>query len=371
MALSSTIQSTLLRHHHEIEAALHTAIANVAIRTGTQETDPFYGQIQYHLGWVDANLVPTKNNMGKLLRPTLVLLAYETAGAGGRANAGQTGSAYLERALPAAVAVEFTHNFTLVHDDIEDGDVERRHRPTLWTIWGVPQAINTGDGIHSLARLVLWDVLNHGVDGHTAIHLADLLDRASLTLTEGQHLDINFEERLNISIPMYLDMIRRKTAALIACSTEMGACLGTANQEIIHHLRNFGEASGLAFQIRDDLLGIWATRSESGKTPASDIYRRKKSLPIIHALTHANDQDRQILMEIYQQSDPLSFNQVEAVLEIMEHAQTQAFCRQFLLEQCQQAYAALKKVPYLTNPLSRRAYHDLEIIVHFIEEAAH
>lgn len=371
MALSSTIQSTLQRYHDEIEAALQTIIANVAMRTGTQETDPFYGQIQYHLGWVDANLVPTKNNMGKLLRPTLVLLAYETAGAGGRTNTGEMESAHLQRALPAAVAVELTHNFTLVHDDIEDGDIERRHRPTLWTIWGVPQAINTGDGIHSLARLVLWKVLDHSVDGHTAIHLADLLDRASLTLTEGQHLDIDFEQRLDISIPMYLDMIRRKTAALIACSTEMGACLGTANQEIIHHLRNFGEAAGIAFQIRDDLLGVWATSAESGKTPAGDIYRRKKSLPIIHALTHADDRDRQSLMEIYQQSDPISADQVDVVLEVMKRTQTQTFCRQFLLEQCQQAYKALKKVPYLTNPLSRRAYHDLEVIVRFIEEATY
>jgi geranylgeranyl diphosphate synthase type I len=368
MALSSTIQSTLLRYHDEIEAALQTVIANVARRTGTQETDLFYGQIQYHLGWVDANLVPTKNNMGKLLRPTLVLLAYEAAGAGGRTNTGETESAYLQCALPAAVAVELTHNFTLVHDDIEDGDVERRHRPTLWTLWGVPQAINTGDGIHSLARLVLWDVLNYGVDGHTAIHLADLLDRATLALTEGQHLDISFEQRLDISIPMYLNMIRRKTAALIACSTEMGACLGTANQEIIHHLRNFGEASGIAFQIRDDLLGVWASSAESGKTPAGDIYRRKKSLPIIHALTHADDRDHRGLMEIYQQSDPISADQVDTVLEVMERTQTRAFCRQFLLKQCQLAYEALKKVPYLTNPLSRRAYHDLEIIVRFIEE---
>jgi geranylgeranyl diphosphate synthase type I len=371
MALSSTIQSTLLRHHHEIEAALQTVVATVARRTGTQETDPFYGQIQYHLGWVDANLVPTKNNMGKLLRPTLVLLAYETAGAGGRANVGEAESAYLQCALPAAIAVELTHNFTLVHDDIEDGDAERRHRPTLWTIWGVPQAINTGDGLHSLARLVLWKVLDYGVDGHTAIHLANLLDRASLIVTEGQHLDINFEQRLDISLPMYLDMIRRKTAALIACSTEMGACLGTANQEIIHHLRNFGEATGIAFQVRDDLLGVWATSAESGKTPAGDIYRRKKSLPIIHALTHASEQDRQSLMAIYQQINAINANQVEAVLDVMERTQTQAFCRQFLREQCQLAYEALKKVPYLTNPLSRHAYHDLEVIVRFIEEAAH
>lgn len=369
MALSSTIQSTLLRYRHEIETALRTAIADVA-RQGTQDTDPFYGQIQYHLGWVDADLVPTKNNMGKLLRPTLVLLAYEAVGAWGSAVADPTGNEHLQRALPAAVAVELTHNFTLIHDDIEDGDTERRHRPTLWTLWGVPQAINTGDGLHSLARLVLWKVLDQGIDGLAAVHLADVLDRATLLVTEGQHLDISFEQRLDISVAQYLDMIRRKTAALMACSAEMGACLGTNNQAIIHLLRNFGDAAGIAFQVRDDLLGVWAPSTESGKTRAGDIYRRKKSLPIIYALEHANPQDRQILEDIYQQDTPVTDEEVEEVLVVLERTQTKAYCRQFLVEQCQLAYEALKSVPRLANPLSQRAHHDLEIVVRFIEEAA-
>jgi geranylgeranyl diphosphate synthase type I len=371
MALSSTIQSTLLRYRNEIETALRSAIADAATFTGTQDIDLFYGQIQYHLGWVDADLVPVKNNMGKLLRPTLVLLAYEAAGAWGLATTDPKDNTHLQRALPAAVAVELTHNFTLVHDDIEDGDTERRHRPTVWTLWGVPQAINTGDGLYSLARLVLWKVLDHGVDELTAVRLAGALDRATLILTEGQHLDISFEQRSNISIALYLDMIRRKTAVLMACSTEMGARLGTANQNAIHHLRNFGEATGVAFQVRDDILGVWASSAESGKTPAGDIYRRKKSLPIIHALAHANTHDRQILADFYQQDAPLTDEQVEKVLAVMERTQTRAYCCQFLVEQCQLAYEALKSVPRLSNPLSIQAHHDLEIVVRFIEEAAH
>jgi geranylgeranyl diphosphate synthase type I len=370
MALSSAIQSTLLRYQHEINAALRSAIADVAAQTGTHDTDSFYGQIQYHLGWVDADLVPTQSNTGKLLRSTLVLMAYEIAGAWGLTPE-TTGTEHLQRALPAAAAVELTHNFTLIHDDIEDGDTERRHRPTVWTIWGMPQAINTGDGLHSLARLVLWKVLDRGVDGLIAIHLADTLDRASLVLTEGQHLDISFEQRSDISVAMYLDMIRRKTASLMACSAEMGACLGTDNQETISLLRKFGDAIGIAFQVRDDLLGVWASSAESGKTTAGDIYRRKKSLPILHALEHANAQDHQTLAEIYQQDTPVTARQVEEMLTIMQHTHTKAYCRQFLAAQCHLAYEALKSIPRHTNPLSIRAYHDLEIMVRFIEEAAH
>lgn len=371
MALSSAIQTTLLRYRHEIEAALRSAIADVAAQAGTHDTDSFYGQIQYHLGWVDANLTPTQSDTGKLLRSTLVLMAYELAGAWGLANPETTGTEHLRRALPAAVAVELTHNFTLIHDDIEDGDTERRHRPTVWTIWGVPQALNTGDGLHSLARLVLWKVLDQGVDGLTAVRLAHILDRATLILTEGQHLDLSFEQRSDISVAMYVDMIRRKTAALMACAAEMGALLGTRDQETIHALHDFGNATGIAFQVRDDLLGVWATSMESGKTPAGDIYRRKKSLPILHALEHANARDRQTLMEAYRQDAPVTARQVEDVLAVMQNTQTKAYCRQFLATHCQLAYDELKRVPYQTNPLTMRAHHDLETLVRFIEEAAH
>lgn len=370
MALSSTIQTTLLRYRHEIDAALRSAIADVAAQTGTRNTDSFYGQLQYHLGWVDANLAPTQSDTGKLLRSTLVLMAYELAGAWELENPETTGTEHLQRALPAAVAVELTHNFTLIHDDIEDGDTERRHRPTVWTIWGVPQAINAGDGLHALARLVLWKVLDQGVDGLTAVRLAHILDRATLILTEGQHLDISFEQRSDISVAMYVDMIRRKTAALMACSADMGALLGTNDQETIHSLHEFGEATGVAFQVRDDLLGVWGTSIELGKTPAGDIYRRKKSLPILHALEHANVRDRQKLTEIYQQDDSVTTRQVEDVLAVMQHTQTNAYCRQFLAEQCQSAYGALKRIPHHANPLSMRAHHDLETMVRFIEEAA-
>jgi geranylgeranyl diphosphate synthase type I len=325
--------------------------------------------MRYHLGWVDTNFLPTTSNPGKFLRPTLLLLAYEAAGVWGLAKepAADQIAPYLRRALPAAAAVELTHNFTLIHDDIEDGDTERRHRPTLWNVWGVPQAVNTGDGMFALARLTLWKVLDEGVEGEIAARLGAVLDQACLTLSEGQYLDISFEQRLDISVAMYLDMISRKTAALMSSAAEMGARLGTRDGKTIDRLRSFGRAMGIAFQIRDDMLGVWATTTESGKTPAGDIYRRKKSLPILHALEHANEHDQHLLNQVYQQDSPVTREQVETVLAAFARTQTPAYCHEFLVQQCHLAHEALANVPRNDNPISARALNDIETLLHFVE----
>ncbi len=374
MVTSSSIQSTLLRHQRLIDDALKSTLSTVIADSGASALDEFYGQMEYHLGWVDAKLQPTRNNPGKLLRPTLLLLAYEAAGAWELEDTAISYSddhSYLQRALPAAVAVELMHNFTLIHDDIEDGDVERRHRPTLWKLWGIPQAINTGDGMFAMARSALWGILDAGVDGTTAARLAQLLDRTILTVAEGQYLDINFETSLDISVAMYIDMIGRKTAALMSSATEIGACLGTRHFETIAHLKSFGKALGIAFQVRDDILGVWATAAESGKTQAGDVYRRKKSLPILHALEHANPEDTEILHAVYTPSLPgasVTDAQVQQVLTIFSRTNTLAYCREFLIQQCQLAHAALADVPQLAHPVSARALDDMFTLVKFIEE---
>lgn len=373
MALSTTIQSTLRRYQVEIETALRQAVLQIkdaVTGPGANNLQPFYGQIEYHLGWVDANFSPTVSNPGKLLRPTLLLLAYEAAGAWGLAAEDTSSSTHLRRALPAATAIELTHNFTLIHDDIEDGDTERRHRPTLWKLWGIPQAINTGDGLFALARLALWNVVNEGVEGSLAVRLGAVLDHTCMAISAGQYLDISFEERQDISVSMYIDMISRKTAALMECAAEMGAMLGTREQEIIDRLRSFGRAMGIAFQVRDDLLGVWATTAELGKTPAGDVYRRKKSLPVLHALEHAHAQDRQFLHEVYQQEIPVTGKQVEAILAIFENTRTKAYCCGFLAEQCRLAHEALASVPRTSSPVATRALDDMQTLLHFVEDAS-
>ena len=370
MSLSPSIQSVLSRHQAEIYAGLRRTVmrvSNAAARSEIADLQPYYGQIQYHLGWVNPDFSPAETHPGKLLRPTLLLLAYEAAGAWGLAT--ETPD-YLRRALPAAVAVELTHNFTLIHDDIEDGDAERRHRPTLWKLWGIPQAINTGDGLFALGRLALWGVLDEGVENSIAARLGAMLDLACLTLSEGQYLDISFEDRQDISVAMYIDMISRKTAALMSCAVEMGALLGTRDQETIQRLSNFGHAIGIAFQVRDDLLGVWASKAELGKTPAGDIYRRKKSLPILHALERAAEQDQLFLREIYEQEAPVTGEQVKAVLTIFARTHTKDYCRQFLADQCGLAHEALAHVPRSENSVAARALDDLETLIHFIEDAS-
>jgi geranylgeranyl diphosphate synthase type I len=370
MALSASIQSTLARHQPAIQEALNRAIQNVkdsSYSGNTPDLTPFYGQIQYHLGWVDEDFMHVTSNPGKLLRPTLLLLSYEAAGAWGLATSGNKN--HLRRALPAAAAIELTHNFTLIHDDIEDGDIERRHRATLWQRWGIPQAINTGDGLFALARLTLWDVLDEGVEGAIAARLGATLDRACLVLSEGQYLDISFEQQLDISVVQYVDMIARKTGALMGCAAEMGAMLGTRSQETIDRLREFGDAMGVAFQVRDDLLGVWATTAELGKTPAGDIYHRKKSLPFLHAQEHADFQDRQYLREVYLQEAPISSEQVQHFLEIFARTETRAYCRAFLAEQCRLAHEALSHVPLTSDQIARRAIGDMDMLVRFVEEA--
>ncbi len=370
MTTTTALQVTLLRHQKEIQEALRRAVMKAraaAISSGASDLQAFYGQIEYHLGWVDTSFTTVSSNPGKLLRPTLLLLAYEAAGAWGLPT---STAAYLGRALPAAAAVELTHNFTLIHDDIEDGDAERRHRSTLWKLWGIPQAINTGDGLFALARLTLWGVLEEGVEGTIAARLGAVLDHACLVLAEGQYLDISFEERQDIAVAAYVDMISRKTAALMACAAEMGAMLGTSNDETIKRLRSFGYAMGVAFQVRDDLLGVWASTEELGKTPAGDVYRRKKSLPYLHALEHANRNDQRFLREVYQQKAALSSEQVEEILAIFERAQTKKYCRAFLAEQCRVATETLASVPRTNSPVALRAIDDMQTLVHFVEEAA-
>lgn len=376
MTTSPTIQSALARHRTEIEASLHRAVqrasAIAAQSTSSNDLQGFYGQIAYHFGWVDTSFSPAQSKSGKLLRPTLLLLAYEAAGAWNTTEAGEYTSEkdYLRRALPAAAAIEMTHNFTLMHDDIEDGDTQRHHRPTLWAVWGVPNGINTGDGLFALSRLTLWDVLHEGVEGEIAARLGAVLDKACLVLAEGQYLDISFEKQLDISVAMYVDMIGRKTGILMSCATEMGGLLGTRDQETIERLRDFGYAMGIAFQVRDDLLGVWASTEELGKTPAGDIYRRKKSLPILHALEQASERDRQYLRQFYSQETPVTPEQVEAVLTIFERTETRAYCRAFLADQCHLAYAALHSVPRNNSPIAARAIADMEMLVRFVEEAS-
>ena len=222
-----------------------------ALMPGTEDTVPFYGMLRYHLGWVDEQLRKVNADTGKRIRARLCLLACEAVG-------GDPG-----QALPAAVAVELVHNFSLIHDDIQDRSEYRRHRRTVWAVWGEPQAINAGDDMFVLAQLAL-------VDGEldnprVTVHAVRALNQACRMLCEGQYLDLDFERRPTITLQDYYGMIERKTAALLGASCQLGALYGGAGPSVVAALSSFGKQLGIAFQIRDDYLGIWGIR----RKPAS------------------------------------------------------------------------------------------------------
>jgi geranylgeranyl diphosphate synthase type I len=272
-------------------------------------TRGLYEMIRYHLA-----LDGSGASGGKRMRPLLGLLAYASI-AGEHA-----------RALPGAAAVELGHNFSLVHDDIEDGDRERRHRPTLWTMHGIPQAINTGDTLFSLSRIALHRLSDLGFSDTKVLRLMRLYDETCLALCEGQYIDIATSESDQLlSVDGYFDMIGRKTAALIAASIEAGALLATDDEEVIARYRAFGWDLGIAFQVNDDLLGIWGAEQTTGKA-ASDVAHKKKTLPVIYAAEHATPSDRARLLELYANDDPAPADLAE-IVDILERVGAREYTR--------------------------------------------
>jgi geranylgeranyl diphosphate synthase type I len=256
----------------------------------------------YHFGWWDEQGEPSQGDGGKVLRPTLALLAAEAVG-GDAADA-----------LPAAVAVELVHNFSLLHDDVMDGDVTRRHRPTAWSIFGRNAAILAGDSLLTLA----FDVL--ACSGHPdAQGGARILSASVQSLVDGQSLDVEFEDRVDVDVVECLSMARRKTAALLACACAIGGLFGGGRPGQVEHLRAFGEELGLAFQLVDDLLGIWGDPAVTGKPVFSDLHNRKKSLPVVVALTSETAAGRE-LYQLYHADRSLSGSDVERAAELIEQA---------------------------------------------------
>ena len=256
----------------------------------------------YHLGFADAAGNPTGNGSGKALRPALALLSARAAGAPP------------ERGVTAAVAVELVHNFSLLHDDIMDGDTERRHRPTAWKVYGVGPAILAGDALLSLAQDILLE--ESGPQGAWA---ARCLSAAVLRLIAGQGADLAFERRDDVTVAECLTMAGDKTAALMACSCSIGAVYLGAPPALAMGLAAFGAHAGLAFQLTDDLLGIWGAPEITGKPVRSDLRTRKKSLPVVAALTSDTDQGRQ-LGELLARPDPLTEEDLVLAAKLVEEA---------------------------------------------------
>ncbi len=288
---------------------------------------PLYHLMRYHLGWVDAQGYPTEGS-GKALRPALCLWSCWALGG------------VWQRALPAAAAIELIHNFSLAHDDIQDGDRERRHRPTLWYLWDRPRALATGTGLWALAYRLIDRLREPGLPAEIPLRAYRLINEGVLDMIEGQCLDISYEGRLDVSVEAYLDMVEKKTGALLGCAMALGALLASDGDEDVQAFRRCGRLLGLAFQARDDILGIWGDEERTGKPRASDIRRRKKSLPVVYALERAQGQERRMLLEIYSQ-DEVAEAQLAAVLAVLENVGGLPLCQEMAASYARQALRAL------------------------------
>jgi geranylgeranyl diphosphate synthase, type I len=248
-------------------------------RLDQPRTKPFHEMLTYHMGWTGAGAGPEAT--GKRIRPLLVLLC---ASASSRAE-GEDET--WQSALPASAAIELVHNFSLVHDDIQDNSPKRRGRDTAWVKWGAPMAINIGDALFVLSNQAIMD-LKEKYPAETVVQAAEILHNTCLELTRGQFLDMSYEERKDLGVEDYWPMIAGKTAALLAACCQIGALLGGADQDGQETYRSFGHYLGLAFQVQDDILGIWGDEALTGKSVVGDLVEGKNSLPVLIGLGKKN-----------------------------------------------------------------------------------
>ena len=288
-----------------------------------------FARLRYHLGWEDKDGNPVSEDAGKALRPVLCLTACELAGGD------------WHRAVSAAVALELVHNFSLIHDDIQDGDLTRRGRPTVWSIYGTHQAIAAGNAMRVIADQTLASLADTGLPAASVAAATVELTERYFEMIEGQYLDMSFEESSGVTTDSYLDMIGRKTGALIESAMYLGALVATADATVAHEFGACGRRLGLAFQVRDDLLGIWGDPDAIGKPVGSDIRRKKKSLPIVYLFQEAQDADRRWLTEAYSQEE-IGGEDVERVLALLNKVGAQAFVQRIAERQAAEALAAVE-----------------------------
>lgn len=263
-------------------------------------------------------------------------------------------------AMPSAVALEFIHNFSLIHDDIQDRDEIRHNRKTLWAVWGDPKALVAGNVLRVVADECLHQLLDSGLDYDRALAAGTLLTEAYLEMIEGQYLDLQFEGRHDISMSDYLNMISRKTGALIRCSLNLGAVVGAQEQGVGDAFKESGRAMGYVFQIIDDVLGVWGDEETTGKPVGADIRRKKNSYPVVYTMGTANDKDQKMLNEIYEK-DELDDSDVDSVLAVMDRLDVKNQAQQEAEKYANVALESLAPVE-----LSREARQEVEDLAHFL-----
>ncbi|MFC7340521.1 polyprenyl synthetase family protein [Saccharopolyspora griseoalba] len=303
--MTTVLPEALVAARESVEPALRAAVARLDRDTRRVA--------EYHFGWSNADGSPADAG-GKALRPALVLVATRSA-VGERVDG--TG----EVAGAAAVAVELVHNFSLLHDDVMDGDTSRRHRPTAWTVFGSSAALLAGDALLSLAPDVL---LESGAPN--AASAARSLSATTRVLIAGQAADLGFETRADVGLQECLGMAHDKTAALIACACSIGPLSLGARRDAVRGLHAYGTELGMAFQLVDDLLGLWGEPEVTGKPVLSDLRARKKTVPVVHAMASGTAEGER-LRELYEQPEALTEEQLAEAAEMVRRAGSEDWTR--------------------------------------------
>ncbi|HYT09141.1 MAG TPA: polyprenyl synthetase family protein [Mycobacteriales bacterium] len=272
-ARPAALPPTLARASALVEQPLRDAIASLA--------PAVHGIVMYHFGWADERGRPASGSGGKALRAALALLSAEAAGGPGAAE---------RDGIPAAVAVQLVHEFSLLHDDIMDGDRTRRHRPTAWTVFGSGPALLAGDALCTRAV----EVLALAAPPASAGPAVAALVRAIQELITGQAADLSLEARVDAGLDETLTMAEQKTGALLGVSAALGAMLAGGSPPLVAALERYGRTLGLAFQLVDDLLGIWGDPAVTGKPVFADLRARKMSVPVAAALRGDEEASREL-----------------------------------------------------------------------------
>ncbi|GAA4207416.1 polyprenyl synthetase family protein [Actinocatenispora rupis] len=329
-----------------------------ALRDAVDRLDPRSRLVSgYHLGYWSADGTPTGGG-GKGMRGAFALLSARAAGAPA------------SRGTPAAVAIELVHNYSLLHDDVMDRDVERRHRRAAWTVYGEADAILAGDALLGLAFEVLG-----GSAEPTAPWVLRTVAVTVRRLVAGQNADLGFERRADVTLSECLDMVRAKTAALFACACSAGAMLCDAPSDLTLRLARYGEHLGIAFQLVDDLLGIWGTTEVTGKPVLHDLQSRKKSIPVVYALNSGvTAADR--LRELYLTAGELDGERLALAAKLVEEAGGREWTEREAARRLDLALAQLDEIDALAarapeDGVTRRALPadvraDLVDLAHFV-----
>ncbi len=321
--MTATLTPVLSRSRAAVLPAVQAAVAAL---------DPISREAtSYHLGWTEADGTPCTHSGGKAVRPALAMLSAELAGAPSQVG------------VPGAVAVELVHNFSLLHDDVMDRDTQRRHRATVWSLWGEPCAILTGDALLVLAQQVLCDS-----DSPHTPHAVRLLLAATQELVRGQVEDLAFESRASVAVEECLRMAAGKTGALLAASAAIGAVLAGGPPELVGALHSYGQHLGAAFQLVDDLLGIWGDPAVTGKPVLSDLRSKKKTLPVSWALA-ADDAAARELATWYSGST-VNEEGLQRAAELVEQGGGRAWAAAEAHRQMEHAELALTRVELPDGP---------------------